>query len=474
MHDSDRSEIPPGKAENPSAAQRYFAVWRWHFYTGVLVTPFLTLLAATGLVMLLSANLYGKDGERMKVSVQATVKPLSQQAQTALDAVDKERGMVVQYMAPRAADTVAVFRVNDGGGNATMVAVDPYTAEVVARYPRHNSIYYLMDGIHGDMLLGGIGDYLLETAAALTVLLIISGWWLWYQKQGGIGKMLVAPFGKKRSWWRSLHGTAGTWVSAMLLVFCVSGMAWADIWGGKAVQAWNQFPAGKWGVAPDPESALPLHGDLNGGNAKEIPWVLEQTPMPQSGSTAGEGGIASGIPVTADTVNRFVREIGFTGRYHLYFPKGETGVWTLNRDSMSYDSPSPTADRTVHIDRYTGKVLADIRFSDYNAFGKFMAASIAFHMGTMGWWSVALNAAFCLAVIGMCVSGWIMWWQCRPNTAAGLLPPPKRSGRMPKGLAAVLLIAALVFPTAAAAVAAVWLLDKLLITRLPKLAAYLK
>lgn len=73
MHDSDRSEIPPGKAENPSAAQRYFAVWRWHFYTGVLVTPFLMLLAATGLVMLLSANLYGKDGERMKVSVQATV-----------------------------------------------------------------------------------------------------------------------------------------------------------------------------------------------------------------------------------------------------------------------------------------------------------------------------------------------------------------------------------------------------------------
>ena len=30
----------------------YAAVWRWHFYAGVYVAPFLMLLAFTGLVML--------------------------------------------------------------------------------------------------------------------------------------------------------------------------------------------------------------------------------------------------------------------------------------------------------------------------------------------------------------------------------------------------------------------------------------
>ncbi|MFC3873414.1 PepSY-associated TM helix domain-containing protein [Neisseria musculi] len=457
-----------------SDAQRYFTVWRWHFYAGVFVTPFLILLALTGLGMIFTANIYGKDGERMKVAVQTVAKPLSQQAQVALDAVDKAQGMVVQYIAPRAADTVAVFRVNDGSGKATMVAVDPYTAEVAAAYPRNKGFYYLMDNIHSDMLLGGVGDYILETAAALTVLLVISGWWLWYQKQGSLPRMLVSPFGKKRSWWRSLHGSVGTWISLMLLVFCVSGMAWAGIWGGKAVQAWNQFPAGKWGVVPDPESVVPVHGDLNDGETKEIPWVLELTPMPQSGTTVGVGGIAPGLPPTLDTVDRFARESGFQGRYHLYFPKGKTGVWTLNRDSMSYDSPSPTADRTVHIDRYSGKVLADIRFNDYSAFGKFMAAGVAFHMGTMGWWSVVLNMVFCLAVVGMCVSGWIMWWQRRPKNAAGLLPPPQKNVAAPKTLLVVLLVSAVVFPTAAAAVAAVWLLDRLLLVCLPRMAAYLK
>ncbi|MDO4907233.1 PepSY domain-containing protein [Neisseria sp.] len=457
------------------AAQRYFTVWRWHFYAGVFVSPFLILLAATGLMMMLTANIYGKEGDRLGVAVRETVQPLSRQAQAALDAVDKDHGAVVQYIAPRAADKVAVFRVNDGSGKATMVAVDPYTAEAAAIYPREKSLYHLMDEIHSDMLIGTVGDYLLETAAALTVLLVVSGWWLWYQKQQGLAKMLVSPFGSRRSWWRSLHGTAGTWISLMLLLFCLSGMAWAGIWGGRAVQAWSQFPAGKWGVEPNPVSAVPVHGDLNGGKTKEIPWVLELTPLPQSGAVSGEGGIAPDTPVTLDTVDRFARENGFEGRYHLYFPKGETGVWTLNRDSMSYDSPSPTADRTVHIDRYSGRVLADIRFSDYNAFGKFMAASIAFHMGTMGWWSVVLNVLFCLSVIGMCVSGWIMWWRRRPSGAADLVPPAAAySARPPKGLAAVLLLLAALFPTAAAAIIAVWLLDRLLLRHAPALAKYLK
>ena len=62
----------------------------------------------------------------------------------------------------------------------------------------------------------------------------------------------------------------------------------------------------------------------------------------------------------------------------------------------------------MHIDQYSGKVLADIKFDDYNWFGKFMAVSIAFHIGTMGVWSIALNVVFCLLVIfrsGHCAGG---------------------------------------------------------------------
>ena len=196
--------------------------------------------------------------------------------------------------------------------------------------------------------------------------------------------------------------------------------------------------------------------------------------MPVSGSTLGENGINPNEPITLDTVDRFVREKGFTnnGRYQIYFPKDEKGVWTINQDSMSYDSPNPTADRTMHIDRYSGKILADILYDDYNAFGKFMAASIAIHMGTMGWWSVTINVIFCLAVIFLCISGYVMWWKRRP-TGAALCPPPAPQ-KIWKEAIIVLMIVAVVFPTAAIAIVLFYLLDCLVISRIAILQKWLK
>src|SRR5699024_2885896 len=302
---------------------------------------------------------------------------------------------------------------------------------------------------------------------------------------------------KKRSFFRTIHATLGSWISVLLLFFCISGMAWAGIWGERIVQSWSHFPAGKWGVAPMPisidhsqnhadmhmdnaDAAPHVHGAtaatahthgsvLNSGKTKDVPWVLELTPMPESGTTMGKNGIAPNIPIMIVTVDRFARELGFVGRYQLNLPQGETGVWTISQDSMSYDMKSPTADRTVHIDRYSGKVLADIRFDDYNAFGKFMAAGAAIHMGTLGWWSVLANVLFCLSVIAICVSGYVMWWQRRTRKTNDMtgLNTPSRSQRFTIGwtLAITLLNVAIIFPTAIIAIVVIALLDFLLISR---------
>ncbi|MCP1771598.1 putative iron-regulated membrane protein [Neisseria perflava] len=482
MNTPDSASPPASASLNTRAHRRYLTVWRWHFYAGIFVTPFLILLSATGLAMLLFANISGREGERIAVTPQAAVRPLSVQAEAARAALHSDTAQVVQYIAPRADDMVAVFRVNDGG-KAVMAAVDPYTAQVVKTYPRNSDWYHLMDEIHSDILLGTFGDFLLETAASLTILLILSGWYLWWHKQsrqqGGLNTlkaMLLPALGKGRNAWRSIHGALGTWVSLILLLFCLSGIAWAGIWGGKAVQAWSQFPAGKWGVAPNPESDVVTYGKLlNDGKTKEVPWVLELTPMPQSGTTLGSDGINPDEPMTLETVDRYAHEIGFKGRYQLNLPQGETGVWTLSQDSMSYDGNSPFIDRTAHIDQYSGKLLADIRYDDYNAFGKFMAVSIALHMGMLGWWSVAANVVFCLAVILICVSGWVMWWKRRPSAAVGLVPPAQKLNLPPFwAMALPLLAVAVVFPTAIMAILAVWLLDKLIISRIPALSHWFK
>mgnify|MGYP006207167241 CR=1 FL=1 len=95
-------------------------------------------------------------------------------------------------------------------------------------------------------------------------------------------------------------------------------------------------------------------------------------------------------------------------------------------DTMSNDSANPLDDRTVHIDQYTGRILADVGFGDYGAAGKAMAAGIAFHEGDMGLWNLVLVNLVCLSIIFLSVSGFVMWWKRRPpNLAKGRLGAPE-------------------------------------------------
>lgn len=478
MHNHSRQEeIKNARLNN----KKYATIWRWHFYAGMLVAPFLLILSLSALGMMFMANTVGPNNDLLTVPKQSTTTPLSEQAQSALDALPAST--LKQYIAPKSENNVALFRVESETGQ-TIVAVDPYTAKVIKIAPSDSNLYHTFNNIHADLLMRKTGDYLLETAASLTVLLILTGWYLWWYRRKSVKSMLIpsAKQSSKRSVFVTLHATLGTWLSILLLLFCVSGMAWAGIWGEKVVQAWSQFPAGKWGNGPMPTSVIPpTHGEaLNSSSVKEVPWILELTPMPTSGSTLGDKGINPTLPITLDTVNKFARESGFKGRYQLNLPQGETGVWTLSQDSMSYDMPSPTADRTLHIDRYSGNVLADIRYEDYNAFGKFMAVNNAVHMGTLGLWSLLANVLFCLSIIAICISGYVMWWQRRPSKLnaqstrkVGLNPPPS-NGTIPWGLAMILLIVAVIFPTAILAIVAIALLDFLVISRIPRLKRLLK
>lgn len=455
---TDNSAQPKGGVN-----KLYFAAWRWHFYAGLYVIPFFIMLAVTGLMMLWLAFLDGRDGERYAVIQQGAAIPVSQQAQSAVDAV--ANGELKTYIAPRADDLAAVFRV-DGMDGPVMVAVDPYTGDVLANYARRQGLYDLADNIHGTLLLGVTGDRMIEIAASLGMVLVATGLYLWWPRgERSWRKALIPTFGKGRALWKSMHGVVGIWSSVALIFFLVSGLAWAGVWGGKMMQAWNQFPAEKWGAPLSDQTHATMNGEI-----KEVPWALELTPLPASGSVAGEAGIDPSNPLTLDTVDRFAREIGFDARYQLALPQGATGVWTLSQDSMSNDGPNPTADRTVHIDAYTGNILADVRFSDYSLFAKFMAVGIALHMGTMGLWSVLLNTVICLAVIFLSVSAIVLWWKRRPAGARRLAAPPMPKD-MPLWQGAVLigLAVSMAFPLAGLTLLGVLVLDSCVLARVPTL-----
>ncbi|MFO1038875.1 MAG: PepSY domain-containing protein [Geminicoccaceae bacterium] len=445
----------------------YTTVWRWHFYAGLYVAPFLVMLAVTGLIMLWVSVLHGREGEAaIRVVPQAQSVPLAAQAEAARAAVPD--GTIGQYLSPRGPDGAAVFRV-DHGEDAQMVAVDPYTGTVVAQWPRRDGWYDFAEKIHGTVLIGDVGDRLIEIAAGFGVILLVTGLYLWWPRNGESAAGLLLPDvrGRGRALWKSLHRTTGFWISLVLLVFLLSGLSWTGVWGDRFVQAWSTFPAAKWDNVPLSDAT---HASMNHDGSHEVPWALEQTPMPASGSQAGLVGTPPGAPVNFDSVAGLARGLGFDGRFQVAFPDGESGVWTISQDSMSDDGPDPTSDRTVHLDRYTGKVLADVRYADYSLGGKAMAVGIAFHEGEMGWWNVAFNTLFCLSVIFLAVSGVVMWWKRRPSGASRLVAPPRPgNASLWKGAVVIGLFLCFLFPLTGAVLLAVLLLDLLVLRYVPTL-----
>lgn len=456
-----------GSAERASAADagtrpsRFHAVaWRWHFYAGLYVVPFLLMLAITGLVMVFFTGFQTRFGPAVTVSVSDHAPlPVSAQAQAALEL--RSQAALREYIAPPADDRASWFVVvRDGITEA--VAVDPYTAQVLQLVDKEKMVFAWAEKIHGTLLLGDVGDRLIEVAAGLGIVMIVTGLYLWWPRGGTRWAQVLVPDLrlKGRLWWRSLHASVGFWLSALLLTFLLTGLSWTGVWGSQFAQPWGTFPAAKWDAVPQSGAT---HASLNTAGLHEVPWGLEQTPLPASGSAAGLAGVPSGELVNIDTVAALAKQLGFRGQHHIQLPQGDTGVFTISADTMSGDLGNPTQDRTVHVDRYSGRVLAEAAFADYPLLAKGMAVGIALHQGDLGLWNACLNVLFCLAIVFLCVSGVVMGWKRRPSGSWRLVAPPLPKD-MPlwKGGAVVMCAVALAFPLTGAVLVAVLLLDGLL------------
>lgn len=247
----------------------------------------------------------------------------------------------------------------------------------------------------------------------------------------------------------------------------MSGLAWTGIWGSKYVQAWNTFPAEKSKNVP--KSTQPM-ASLNGWGETQVPWNLEQSKLPVSASMAGKEGIPTGVAVNLDTVIQYARENGFNERLRVAPPRGPEGVWTVSATAIGGDVTDARRERTLHIDQYSGKVLADIGWSQYSLGAKAMAAGTGLHKGNYGWWSMALNTLFCLLFILGALASLAMWWARRPAGVFRLAAPPLPKN-MPLWKGAVLLIAlvGVVVPTVGVVLLLALVLDLALIQRIPVL-----
>ncbi|SON52602.1 PepSY-associated TM helix domain-containing protein [Vibrio tapetis] len=457
---------------------RYFLTWRWHFYAGLFVIPFMLMLSLTGLVMLFDQEIEElRYGDVIQIHAQEKQQPLTVSAQ--LEAVKQafSSHTVTQFIPAQSADVANRFSIKNSEGVTLFVTVDQYSGEVLGTIDRSDSWYRLANDIHGTLLIGDWGDHLVEVAASLSILLLVTGIYLWLPLDNArrTGFLKLRTHAGLRILMRDLHANLGGILSLVLLFFILSGLAWAGVWGGKFVQPWSSFPAQKW--ADVPLSTL-THQSLNHGQEEELPWNLEQTPLPASNHDHskmddGDHSVMASIH-NIDQVVLTIQQLGY-GNFKLHFPRSETGVFTASANTMSGDIINPTQDRTTHIDQYSGEVLADVTWQDYGVVAKMMAAGIALHQGDISIVNKLLNTLFCLMFILISITGAVMWWIRRPKQSKALGAPARFAHNgVWKAALITLVFICLAFPLAGGSIVAVLLLDWLLFSRFKMLTLVLK
>lgn len=446
---------------NPPTPSFYQLAWRWHFYAGLFVTPFLIMLALTGLIYLFKPQLdQAMYADLLRVAPAEQRLDADQQLARVQAAYPQAR--VLKYQPPATAEASAQFVLADGGREFNLF-VDPYRGTLLGSQDAHANLQAVARSLHGTLLLGTVGDRLIELAAGWAVVLLVSGLYLWWPRgNGGAGILWPRLAARGRLLWRDLHAVTGFWGALLLLFMLMTGMTWTGFWGAQFAQVWNHFPAEQFRAVP--QSGLPT-GSLNEAHRQNVPWAAETLPLPVSDPHAVHHqshlmppSVPAGVaPIGLQRVLDIAAEQGLPAGFGVSLPKGDRGVYTL-----AVGADDPRQEVTLHLDQYSGVPLAQVRWADYGAVARGVSVGIALHEGKLfGLANQLLMAAVCLLILFSAVSGLVMWWKRRPAGRFGV-PPLRHDLPLWKGGVVVMLLLGVAFPLVGVSLLAVWLLDTLL------------
>lgn len=464
----------------------YRTLWRWHFYAGLFVMPFLVVLAITDTLYCFQPQieplLYP---HRLIVEPQATPRltedALLAKARAAMPT--DARAVTAPIASAPDRSTEFIFRLADGEKQS--VYLNPYTGEVLGTLSVERRFMQVDRMLHRKLLLGKPGELLMELAACWTLVMIGTGIALWWPRGKTTARAALVPrFSLQgRALWKNLHAVMGIWLALGALIFVLSGLPWTGSWGKQfkalATSVNLGAPPGSWGGLPL-RSVLPgARGETQAAHGADqanmdsmpgmvmddlplplTPWAVGNTPVPQS----ADAHAAQALPL--GRIVALVASLGVQSGYDIVLPSSATGVYTV-----SYFPADPKDERTLYIDQYSGTVLKDIRYGDYGAVSKAVSYGTSLHMGRyFGVANQILCAAISLGLAGMAVTGCVMWWKRRPQRSLGA-PSRERAAPPMRGWKTSLVLLGIVFPLMGATLLAVWLADRTIFGRATRQAA---
>jgi uncharacterized iron-regulated membrane protein len=399
----------------------YARIWRWHFFAGLFLSPTLAVLAVTGLIYLFKPQVEPALYRRM-LEVQASPQSVSAQAQLeSAMRVHPDAALSYVVPSPGPGKSAQVF-MKLKSGERRVVYVNPHDGGIAGQQSPDRMLMQLAHDIHGSLLLGKTGEVIMELTAGWAFILVATGLYLWWPKgKKGWGGILWPRFGLEgRAWWRDLHAVPAFYLSGLILLFLATGVPWTGITGK---------------------------------------WIFQLGQSTGTGSPPGFGGSpfrsepAEGRPpIPLDSLVAIARErLPESAVPDILLPKNSDGAAVIR-----WKAPSPFDRAYLHVDIYSGKVIADYRWKDFGVIGKAVLMAVALHEGTwFGVWNQVLNSCVALGVLLLSFTGVAMWWKRRPAGAFLAAPQAPEDSRLPGSLWVLIGLACLFVPVAGLSLAAV-------------------
>jgi uncharacterized iron-regulated membrane protein len=409
-------------AQNPTIAKRaasrkfYQLIIRWHFFCGLLFIPLIIVISISGCIYLFEDEyedfmyqdlLFVSPGEK---ALPASV--LLAKARQALP--DMRAASFKSY--PEAEKSVEIiFRekakhmhkpmqtslewAGDGPEKVRMVMnqartsvfINPYTGDILGKMKNSERLMGFMKDLHGNLLTGKVGTKLVELTSCWVMMLMTTGLIMWWPrgKTGVMGTLIPRLKTNKRLFWRDLHAVPAFYFSFFIIFLVISGLPWTDVWG-------DAFHT----IQRDLKMSAPA-----GFHSREL----------KSKHFMGAE------QISIDRVISEAKSRGYQGELNVKIPRDIRDTYAIQRNS---DDPSERP--SMHLDQYTGKVLASSDWNKVPLLAKSVSYGIKLHRGEyFGVWNLVLVLVTTLVLVFMAISGVVLWLQRRPKGKLGAPKYPK-------------------------------------------------
>jgi len=422
-----------GSGEPPSANTRqsgigdrlYRVVWRWHFYAGMIITPALIVVAATGALYI------------FKDELEAVIYPEVTYVEPGTERASYEQQIAAAHAAVPGTQRTILLHVFTNPKRATSmvlapsgqyVYVDPYRGHYLGAIARGSFFDSVLD-LHRTLFLGTTGRIIIELTTCWAIVLAVTGIYLWWPRTANQlwGAWLPRLRQKPYVVLRDLHAVSGFYVAIVAIVISLTGLIYTYVWSrgfqyaGQKTEAYDMFTKSMVCKSPPDAKDLPIDRIIE----------IAQQRMPG---------------------NNLI----------VWFPRIPNGVYlvTANNDR------GPQVNEMLFIDRASGEILEDRYISRTKLIYQLGSWNYTLHVGSVwGLTSKVLWLVTCVILMTLPVTGIWMWWQRRPTGRLGL--PRRVDAARPRWLVVTVTATSILLPVLGLSVV-VLLVGEYLLQRLRK------